>query len=812
MFSSRSIRLALAAGVAAISGVFHPVPAAAQAPMPVARLTLVQPSGGRIGTSFDVAVQGSELDDATNLLFSAVGVSARWKSGTTFAVSIDSNAVPALVDVRVAGRFGVSNPRRFELTDLPSVMVPSTNTQVAAAFSLPLDTTVQGHASANARDYFTVPLRKGQHITLRVLGRELDSKIEPVLSVLDTAGRELDRARRPQLEIDAPADGAYTVVLHDALFRGGDDYLYRLTAATGPSVEFALPMVLKAGVTNRVTLFGRNLVGGKPGSALGADGRPLDELVVDVVAPRGGDDAVALLRRGGAVLETFSWSHRATNGRSAPLVFGLSPHPVFAIPTSGTNTVVPVSPPAEVSGRFPGRRGLAGASFAAKKGEAFWIEVQADRLGLHADPSAIVQRLGDAKDADGNAAWSDVMEVPELDGNIGDRDFNTATRDCGGRFEAPADGLFRVVVKDLFHLASPASQQFFNLVIRPLAPDFRLVAVPPQPPKPKDDNREVHPVNAVVRRGGTVAVKILAFRRDGFSGDIELAAVNLPKAIRSATGRIHAGQNTGLLLVTAADEATSWSGWLQVVGRARIGDAEVERRALGGGVVWHLPDYDQAPVVSRLTAGFGFAVAGAEAAPVVVAVDPAKPLEAVADSKLSIPVSVVRRGEFTAAFNLKPAGRPELDKAKDTSVPEKGTNATIEINLAELKLPVGTHTLWLQGQCAGKYRNQPEAADEADRGAKAAEKEAAEAAAAAKMAAEQLAALKDPKPDAKAAAEKRVAETAARAKDAEARKASSAQRAKDLTERAKPRDVLLPLWSAPFTVRVSAPAKPADKK
>ena len=37
------------------------------------------------------------------------------------------------------------------------------------------------------------------------------------------------------------------------------------------------------------------------------------------------------------------------------------------------------------------------------------------------------------------------------------------------------------------------------------------------------------------------------------------------------------------------------------------------------------------------------------------------------------------------------------------------TEVTVEINLAELKLPPGGHTLWFQGTVAGKYRNNPEA-------------------------------------------------------------------------------------------------------
>jgi hypothetical protein len=303
----------------------------------------------------------------------------------------------------------------------------------------------------------------------------------------------------------------------------------------------------------------------------------------------------------------------------------------------------------------------------------------------------------------------------------------------------------------------------------------------------------------------------MAYRR-GFGGDIELAVSGLPKGITSARGRILAGQNSGLLLLTAAEDAAGWAGMIQVTGRAKAGETTLERAARAGSVVWHLPDWDQATVSSRPASGLPLSLLETEVAPVVLSVAGGKPLEAPAGGKLTIPLTVGRRGEYPAAFNIKPYGRPELDKAKDVSVAEKATNATVEINLAELKLPEGTHWLWVSGQCAGKYRKMPEVADAAENASKKAEKDAADAAAAAKKAADELAALKDPKPEVKSAAEKRSTETAAASKAAEERKKSAAQVAKDASERAKPRDIVVPVLSAPFAVTITPAPKAPEKK
>jgi hypothetical protein len=72
--------------------------------------------------------------------------------------------------------------------------------------------------------------------------------------------------------------------------------------------------------------------------------------------------------------------------------------------------------------------------------------------------------------------------------------------------------------------------------------------------------------------------------------------------------------------------------------------------------------------------------------------------------------------EFNANLQLKALGLSALDKLKEISVDGKATNATLEIDLAEHKVPPGTYSLYLQTQTPGKYRNNPEAAKAADGG------------------------------------------------------------------------------------------------
>src|SRR5260221_130581 len=369
-------------------------------------------------------------------------------------------------------------------------------------------------------------------------------------------------------------------------------------------------------------------------------------------------------------------------------------------------------------------------------------------------------------------------------------------------------------------------------------------------------------------------MKVLAFRRDNFEGESQITAEGLPQGVTYPETKIEAGKNSTVLLLTAAEGSppcSTWAGPIQILGKASPGASgagvppanvpELIRQAHGATVVWNVGDYNTEPIQSRLTHEVVLAVSGAETAPISIATEdtnaPAKVWEAKAGAKTRIPLRVTRHGDFSETLKLKAIGIAALDSMKEIEIDGKATNASVELDLAQYKVPPGTHTLYLQAQTKGKYRNNPEAAQAAEQSAKEAEKAASELTAAAKQAtkavaaakaaseteaaakttAEKLAAAKaaeEKAPDkqelaasrmaaekaaseasaqaaaaaeAKAAAEKAGAEASTKAKDAEARKAALASRAKELTEKAKPREVTLTVYSAPIRLTILAEDK-----
>src|SRR5207248_1567830 len=152
----------------------------------------------------------------------------------------------------------------------------------------------------------------------------------------------------------------------------------------------------------------------------------------------------------------------------------------------------------------------------------------------------------------------DVKELYDTDSDIGGAQYKTATRDPSGRFEVEADGGYRIEVRDLFNTSQADPRLVYRLSIRKAAPDFRLVAVAQPPPSPNKDAKEALLWTPLLRRGETMPIKVMAFRRDNFNGDIELKIENLPPGVTCNEAKIEKDKSTAMLMLTAAENAAGW--------------------------------------------------------------------------------------------------------------------------------------------------------------------------------------------------------------------------------------------------------------
>src|SRR5439155_25625951 len=178
--------------------------------------------------------------------------------------------------------------------------------------------------------------RKGQGVLIECLAREIDSRMDDTLILYDTSGRELERQRRGGLlDFIAPFDGQFILALSDFVYRGGEEYFYRLTIGAGPRIDFIFPPSALPGTKGTYTLYGRNLPGGAPAKGLSIDGKPLEQLTVAIELPgvpaeQQNSPLDLALKPAGAVVDAIEYRLRTPKGVSSPALLSLATAPVVA--------------------------------------------------------------------------------------------------------------------------------------------------------------------------------------------------------------------------------------------------------------------------------------------------------------------------------------------------------------------------------------------------------------------------------------------------------------------------------------------------
>ncbi len=668
------------------------------AELPTPLLITVTPPGGKVGTEFEVTIAGTDLDEGNELHFSHPGITAAMKAANRFTVKIAPEVGVGLYDVRVVGKFGVSNPRAFFVGDRAEIVRTKAHDKPEAAVEMPMGSVFNGNVTAAASDYFRFTAKKGERVIIECVAKEIDSRMSPSLAVLDANGREIESARKGGLlDFMAPADGQFVVALHDLAYGGGPEFFYRLSISNGPRVDFVFPPAGVPGTKATFTLYGRGLPGGKPANLRTPDGKALEKLDVEIALPSLANAARERRTRPiSAVGDGFFYALKSSQGSSNSVFIGFSSTQLTreVEPNNKPGEAQKVTVPCEVAGQFYPAADTDCYAFEAKKGDVLWLEVISNGVGRATSPFLLVQREG-----------ADIKEVYASDADPGGKKIATLSNDPAMRFEAKEDGSYRVFVRDLIGATRSNPASTYRLVIRREAPDFRLVAFNDQPPQKKDDRSAV-PRGLLVRPGDTAAVKVIAIRRDGFAGAIELSAENLPDGVKCVPTKIEEGKTDALLLLTASDKPAKSCKAVRVLGRAKAGDKELQHEAVGGSVIWNVADFNTESVHSRLAADFPVAVSATEAAPVRIEAAEDKVWQAAKDAKLDIPLKITRSADFKEALKLKPAGLAVLDAAKEFDADAKAATVTASLDLKALKLPAGTNTIYFTTQTKGKFRGK----------------------------------------------------------------------------------------------------------
>ncbi|MFM8891221.1 MAG: hypothetical protein ACKOTB_06285, partial [Planctomycetia bacterium] len=740
----------------------------AQGEFPRPKLASVFPPGGRQGTTVEVTLTGSDLDGVERLLFSHPGLVAtpvmlpagefdpepRPVPGK-FQVAIAADVPAGLYDGFAAGRFGVSNPRPFAVASFPETVKSTPIDTLQKAAEIPSDVTVSARTQSGVADHYAVTLAAGQRLHVEAWAKRLDSSLTAVVDVLDPTGRPLGVERRfdaddPALDLVAAAAGRYVVRIHDLHLAGGDDFFYRLTVTTGPVVESVFPPAAVPGAPAKLTVIGRGLPGGSP--ALLAGGRPgpagLEQ--VEVEATLGDVARGAAARTAWRLLSPRDTTADLVDVAGGVLTKADMPPAVLAsaapvVTEAAANDAPPaaqaLSPPTAIAGRVFPRGDRDWFAFSAKAGEQLVFDLHSRRLGLPTDASLWVESV--TVDAEGRQTTKEVSFVDDGPAEFQGAAAGRGSHDPSLLFTAPADGNYRVLVREMSIDSQARPENTYVLEVRRPEPDFHLLAVLAQPDRVTANTRRSS-VPALAA-GGSAAVDLLVIRQDGFAGEVRLSAEGLPAGVTAQPVVVPANANRATLVVVAAADAKPMAGTFRVVGKADREGGEIARTARAATLRWDV-DSANKPVLLRETAGIPLAVF-ADAAPVTVAPAETKVWETARGGKLTIPLTVVRRPGAKGPLSLTAAGLPGELKVPETKIEEQATTATVTID-CEPKLAPGRYAVLLKGVAKFAFARDPQAAERA-------RADATRVAELAKQRAERAAAAKE----ALAAAEKRLAES-----------------------------------------------------
>ena len=718
--------------------------------LPATRLGSVFPAGGNPGATLDLKIAGADLDDVAQLRFSHPGIRAKQKMAepgpfdqgpqpvpNEFVVTIAGNVPVGLYEVRAVGKYGISNPRRFGVSKLAEVTETEPNQSRDTATVIELPVVVNGQLQATADvDYFSFTAKANERVLLDCYAFRMDSRMDAVIVVYDASGREVANCRDgqnadPLVDFQASAGQTYTIRVYDATYQGGADFAYRLFAGALPHVDYVFPPAGQGGGNRPFTIYGRNLAGGQPAGTT-YDGKSLQKLNVNIGLPNGStpDLTGAYVEPAGAGLDGISYQWNSPQGPSNPVFVGVATAPpiVEAEPNDEAAKAQQVTVPGEIMGQFYPRRDADWFQFEAQEGEAITLEVISQRTGIPTNPSLMLEQIIPATE-DKTESTKQIAFVTESGDLDSGSEFDTRNQDPVFEFAVPATGAYRVLLRDSNNALRADPRHTYRLAIRRAQPDFRLVAVP-----------EVSYNAVVLRKGGQAAVRIVAFRRDGFIGVITVTAQGLTAGVSSRNALLGPSRHSAMLTLAAATNANPATAAIKIVGTGQVNGANVSRDARLAAAINELPvrqnNNNARPTSdSRLVNSLVVTVSD-EVAPVRIVTGGGQVWETSRAGIVKIPFE--RVGDFKGKVTLFPRSLPANVTVAQLTINPNTNKGEHEIKL-NAKTEVGTYTFNFDGIAEQvDYVHNPEAAAAAAARKKEVDAIAAEAAAQAKAAADAI--------------------------------------------------------------------------
>lgn len=691
--------------VLALTAGLYARPAGAQVLLQRSRTDLpavsrIFPPGIQRGQVAEIVVAGERLEGLTDILGPAglrlVRVISVDEKQARIELHAAADVAPGIFPLHFLCKTGLSNPKLLAIDAWPQSSEKEDNNTFAVATPVPTSSAVNAVLGKTDVDYYRIEAKAGESLVFDVEARRLGAALAPTITLFDASGRELRRAApassgvslETRLVHEFPTDGAYVVRVHDRLYAGSDNSVYRLRIGRIPFAAAMFPLGGQRGVKTPVALSGGSLA------------QPLSyevDLTGDVLWQR---KQLEIPFESGVLL--------------SPSLFAVGEYPELLEqePNETPEQAQPLTAPATFNGRIgtPGDRDF--VRFHAKVGEKLTLRVLAQQLG---GPLDSVLRVVDANGKELLAA-DDRPAAPREWPVVRPLTPRQQLDDPLAEFESPADGNYVVSIEDRYGYGGDAYA--YRLELAPAPTDFELVVQPGVPGSPRDP-KAVRKQSQVLQefsgaatgalnldRGGTATLLVRAFR-NGYAGPISLKVEGLPEGVQAAPGLIPAGQNDTTLNLIADFEAPSTAAWLRV-----IGSGQIEQNAQHPTAV-RLEHLAQQPVVwaslpvsgvveQQLPAiALGISQLGAE-----LAVRGALGAEVVAGGSAPLRVAIKRREGYSGEVSVELANLPTGLSGAAVKIPPDRNEAEVQL-IASPELTPGKHRFLLEGALTVADKKEP---------------------------------------------------------------------------------------------------------
>ncbi len=468
--------------------------AAAQPVAAAPTITNIAPRGLQIGQPTKIVISGSDLPADSYVLIAGKVASQKVLPGAKpdrveIEVALGADASPGLYPIRVAGAGGVSNPVVIGVDRLPQVAFTKSPPSLPVAM----------HGTVGGGEVLELALdgKQGQRLVLDVEAQRLGSGLRPVVRLYDARGTQI--AWSPprntlggdaRLDAVLPADGAYTVELHDQIYRPAGPGYFRLKLGDLQFADLALPLGATLGSKQPLRF----------ASASAAGGGELDLSHENVP----GEASAAL-----PPAESFT-------GAAPRLAVSDFPELVESPAAGGQRQELPAAPVA-VSGALAAAGEEDQYALSVTAGQKLRVEITARRFGSPVDAVLAIKN--------------------EQGGQLAAADDRPGTSDPMVEYTVPA-GVNRIVlaVKDL--LGRGGEEFVYRIVAGDTSrPDFSLSLASDR---------------VIVPAGGTQVIPVQVTRTN-YSGPIALSLEDQPAELQLQGHVIPPGATIGLLTLSAAE-------------------------------------------------------------------------------------------------------------------------------------------------------------------------------------------------------------------------------------------------------------------